>query len=112
MSALLKSDTEQALHYWMLWVAPDAKQTQAIKKLPVSQQERVLMLHPKNLAHITKAIEVAILSNLYQMITLPRAILSRVQQQGLELLALQNSTIISWVGSSKQLNSASQLTLI
>ncbi len=112
MSALLKSETEQALHYWMLWVAPDASQTRAIKKLPASQQSRVLMLHPKNMAHITKAIEVAILSNLYQMITLPRAILSRVQQQGLELLALQNSTIISWVGNSKQLNSASQLTLI
>ncbi len=112
MSALLKSHTEQALHYWMLWVAPDATQTQAIKKLPASQKDRVLMLHPKNMGHITKAIEVAILSNLYQMITLPRAILSRVQQQALELLALQNSTIISWVGSSKQLNSASQLTLI
>jgi hypothetical protein len=112
MSALLKSHTEQALHYWMLWVAPNATQTQAIKRLPANQQSRVLMLHPKNMGHITKAVEVAILSNLYQMITLPKALLNTCQQHHLEQLAIQNNTIISWVDNSKQLNSASQLTLI
>jgi len=112
MSALLKSQTEQALHYWMLWIAPNALQTQQIKKLPASEKQRVLMLHPKNLEQLTGAIEVAIVSDLYQMITLPRALLSAGQQQKLELLAIRHHTVLTWLGVSKRLNSASQLTLI
>ncbi len=112
MSALLKSQTDQTMHYWMLWVAPNALQTKSIKDLPSVQRQRVLMLHPKNLGQVAQAIEVAILSDNYQMITLPRALLSPLQQQKLELLAIRHNTGLTWVGSSKQLNSASQLNLI
>ncbi len=112
MSALLKNQTDQAMHYWMLWVAPNALQTKQIKDLPSNQKQRVLMLHPKNLGQLAQALEVAILSDLYQMITLPRSLLPPLQQQKLELLAIRHNTGLTWIGSSKQLNSASQLSLI
>ncbi|MEY8247082.1 MAG: hypothetical protein RPR98_05500 [Bermanella sp.] len=112
MSAQLKSQTSQDLHYWMLWIAPNALQTQLIKKRPLSDRQRVLMLHPKDLQQLSRALEVAIVSDLYQIITLPRALLSSDQQHKLATLAVRHHTVLSWLGSPPRLNSARQLTLI
>ncbi len=112
MTALLKDQGKQELHYWMLWVAPNKEQTLHIKKLPASQRQRVLMLHPKDIDQLVGALEIAILSDLYQAITLPCNILPGSQQDKLKILAIRHNTILSWVNTAKPLNSASQLRLI
>lgn len=112
MSALLKSQTQLSNHYWMLWISPSPTQIKQIKQLPLEEQQRVLMLHPKKTEHICKALEIAITSGNYLSITLDRDILASKQHQSLELLALRNRTHINWITSRPAMNSACQLTLI
>lgn len=112
MNALLKSDTQPSNHYWMLWISPNASQIQQIKRLPATEQQRVLMLHPKKPEQLCSALEMAITSGNYLSITLERDIIPTKQQQILELLAIRNHTHINWLTRRPAMNSASQLTLI
>ncbi len=112
MSALLQMESEISQHHWMLWISPSKEQIKQIKQLPLSEQQRVLMLHPKKPEQICRAIELAITSGNYQSITLERNMIPAQQQPMLELLAIRNQTHINWLGRRNQLNSASQLSLI
>ena len=112
MSALLKQPSEPARHYWKLWVAPTSQQTNQIKTLPSAEQDRVLMLHPKQNDHVYSALKTAISSQNYQSITINAKLLSNKQQHDLEVLALLNNTLLALLGKRRSLNSASQLTLI
>lgn len=112
MSALLQMETEISQHHWMLWISPTKDQIKQIKQLPHSDQQRVLMLHPKKPEQLCNALELAITSGNYQSITLEREIIPTHQQPMLELLAIRNQTHINWLGRRNQMNSASQLTLI
>ncbi len=112
MSALLQMKSEISQHHWMLWISPSKEQIKQIKQLPLSEQQRVLMLHPKKPEQICHAIELAITSGNYQSITLERNMIPAQQQPMLELLAIRNQTHINWLGRRNQLNSASQLSLI
>ena len=112
MSALAHTLKPQEQHHWMLWVAPTRRQTQEIKALPESKRERVLMLHPRNMDSLGRALETAISSDLYQAITLPKSLLGQSQQRSLELMAIRNNTALTWVGNTPYLTQAHQLTLI
>lgn len=112
MSALLKDNTNLSNHYWMLWIAPSASERQKIKNLPLDQQQKVLMLHPKNNAQVCDALKTAITSGLYQSITLDRSVIPHLQHQMLELIAMRHQTHINWLNTQSKLNSASQLSLI
>ncbi|GAA6133320.1 hypothetical protein NBRC116188_01090 [Oceaniserpentilla sp. 4NH20-0058] len=112
MSALLKNNTSLSNHYWMLWIAPSISERQKIKNLPLDQQQKVLMLHPKNNTQVCDALKTAIISGLYQSITLDRSIIPSQQQRMLEVIAMRHQTHINWLNSQSKLNSASQLSLI
>ena len=112
MNALLKSQDEPSRHYWMLWISPNPSQIKQIKQLPIKEQQRVLMLHPKKPAHLVKALEMAITTGNYSSITLDRDVIPKQQQTFLELLALRNHTHINWITQRPVMNSACQLTLI
>ena len=112
MNALLKNDTDISSHYWMLWIAPSSAEMSKIKALPDDQQQKVLMLHPKNPEQLYTALEAAINSDLYQSITLNRSLMPVHQHRLLELAALKHHTHINWLSQGSRLNSASQLSLI
>jgi len=113
MSALLKHYKEPSDHYWMLWVAPTASQKQSLSKLSTQDRQRCLMLHPKNNNHLMTALETAVISGLYQTITLPKHIINQHQGKQLEIMAIRHNTHLVWVKDQQPtLNSASQLRLL
>ncbi|MEH6344477.1 MAG: hypothetical protein V7785_05285 [Bermanella sp.] len=112
MSALFKQQTEQALHHWMLWVAPTSDQTNKIRSLSKLQKEKVLMLHPKKANQVYSALQLAIHSQLYQCITISKGLLSTQEQHNLKVQAVRNNTVLTLLNPQKNLNSASQLSLI
>ena len=112
MNALLKPFDTLSNHYWMLWISPTSEQIKQIKRLPLEERQRVLMLHPKRSEQLCAALELAISSGYYHSITLNREIIPSNQQQTLELLAWRNQTHINWISHRQNMNSACQLTLI
>ena len=112
MSAVFKQENNHALHHWMLWVAPTSDQTKKIRKLPEFQKQKVLMLHPKKTNQVFSALQLAIHSQLYQCITISKSLLSAQEQQSLKVLAVRNNTLLTLLNPQRNLNSASQLSLI
>lgn len=97
-------------HHWILWVAPNDEQKSKISNLSEFDKSRSLMLHPKNTELMMQALKTAITSGLYETLVTPKHLLSAIQQQELELLAIRNNTHIAW--TQKRLNRASQLSLL
>ena len=112
MNAILKEEQPLSNHYWMLWIAPSQSEMLKIKALPQEQQQRVLMLHPKNATQLCSALETAITSELYQSITLDRSLIPTNQHQLIEILGLKYQTHINWLNRYTSFNKAHQLSLI
>lgn len=112
MSALLKTNHTISSHYWMLWIAPTRGEINKIRALPLHEQQRVLMLHPKTSSQLYAALEAAIVSDLYQSVTLDRSLIPVQQHRLLEITAMQHKTHVNWLNKRRLLNSASQLSLI
>jgi len=112
MSALLRDEIRLSDHYWMLWIAPNQIEITKIRNLPSDQQQRVLMLHPRNVTQLCEALKTAITSGLYHSITLDKALIPSSQQSLLEIMAIKYQTHINWLKRYQPLNSANQLSLI
>ena len=112
MNALLQTEPNPNLHHWKLWVAPDKAQKSDLYALPSYEQDRILMMHPKNKEKMIESIEMAIESGLYEEISLPMRDLSSKEQGRLQLRAIRHSTSIKWTDKAPRMNSASQLSLI
>ena len=95
----MKAQTQYELPFcnkWALWVSPDARDMNHLKRLDQQTLSRVLVFHPRNTQNLANALVSAIESGNYESFTLRKGSIGHSDYWRVSTLAKKSGVILIW----------------